>query len=154
RTLSQILENTIYTFAALLSVYLLGTALGATLHGWLTRRGESGSLASWLSITTCLSCLAGVIALGNIAVVEVAPHSLQAAVCQDLVMASFVFLLPTMAMGALFTELAQSSRDRDGNLGWALAANTGGAALAPVIFGPILFPFLGAKLCLVLIAAG
>src|SRR5262249_36817842 len=32
RVLAQVLENTVYTFASALSVYLLGTALGAALY--------------------------------------------------------------------------------------------------------------------------
>ncbi len=40
RALSQIAENTVYTFALLLAVYLIGTALGAALHArWLARKG-------------------------------------------------------------------------------------------------------------------
>src|SRR5213078_989231 len=32
RVLSQVLENTVYTFAAVLSVFLLGTSMGAALY--------------------------------------------------------------------------------------------------------------------------
>jgi spermidine synthase len=61
-------------------------------------------------------------------------------------------LPPTIAMGALFSQLAQTARDRDGSLGMALAVNTFGGALAPVVFGPVLFPLVGAKAGFVLIA--
>ena len=38
RVLSQVAENTVYTFAMLLAVYLVGTALGAAAYGrWLAR---------------------------------------------------------------------------------------------------------------------
>jgi len=37
RVVSQILENTIYTFAVLLAAYLLGTAFGAALRNRLSR---------------------------------------------------------------------------------------------------------------------
>ena len=47
---------------------------------------------------------------------------------------------------------AQQSRDASGSLGPALAANTAGAALAPILFGPVLLPLLGAKNAFILIA--
>ena len=42
RVLSQVAENTVYTFAILLAVYLVGTALGAAAYGrWLSNAGGS-----------------------------------------------------------------------------------------------------------------
>jgi len=70
----------------------------------------------------------------------------------ELGIAMAAFLPPTIAMGALFSQLAQTARDRDGTLGTALAVNTLGGALAPVVFGPVLFPLVGAKAGFVLIA--
>ena len=160
RTLSQIMENTVYTFAALLSVYLLGTALGAALHGRFARRGEKGRLDVGLAVAVSLCCVGGTVALGHADDVLnalrglLASNSMAAVVATELGIAAVVFLLPTVAMGALFTHLAQASRDHDGTLGPALAANTAGAALAPMLFGPLLLPLLGAKLALIFIAIG
>jgi spermidine synthase len=66
--------------------------------------------------------------------------------------AALVFLPPTVAMGALFTQLAQTASDRAGGVGRALAANTFGAALAPIVFGPVLLPLIGAKSAFAFIA--
>src|SRR2546423_1132995 len=41
RVLSQVLENTVYTFAAVLSVFLFGTAIGAALYQRLLRERSS-----------------------------------------------------------------------------------------------------------------
>src|SRR5260221_5905486 len=47
RVMSQVLENTVYTFAAVLSVFLLGTVLGATRYQrWGSRRGSSANYRS------------------------------------------------------------------------------------------------------------
>ncbi|HEY0686372.1 MAG TPA: fused MFS/spermidine synthase [Steroidobacter sp.] len=46
RALSQIAENTVYTFALLLAVYLIGTALGAAIHArWLTNYGAQPEIS-------------------------------------------------------------------------------------------------------------
>src|SRR5262249_38631226 len=46
RVLSQVLENTIYTFASVLAVFLLGTCIGAALYQRLLRDREARPLLS------------------------------------------------------------------------------------------------------------
>lgn len=155
RTVSQILENTIYTFAALLAVYLFGTAVGAALYGRLSRHQQANT--GWMAAAASLASVMGVIALGfaNLITADLLqslPRSVAGAVLAELAIAAAVFLLPTIAMGALFAHLAQQARDRSGSLGPALAVNTAGAALAPILFGPLLLPLLGAKNAFILIA--
>lgn len=155
RTVSQILENTIYTFAALLAVYLLSTALGAGLQGRFGRRLQTG----WIAAATSLASVCGILALGfanRIApdLLEALPRSVGGAVIAEMGVAAAIFLLPTIAMGMLFAQLAQDYRDRNGSLGPALAANMAGAALAPILFGPVALPLLGAKHAFILIALG
>jgi spermidine synthase len=155
RTVGQILENTVYTFAALLSVYLLGTAIGAALYGRFVRGARPNT--GWLAAAASFACVCGTIALGYSNAIaadllEALPRSVSGAVSAELALAATVFLLPTITMGMLFTHLAEQSRDSGGSLGPALAANTAGAALAPILFGPVLLPLLGAKNGFVLIA--
>ena len=57
RVLSQVAENTVYTFAILLAVYLVGTALGAAAYG---RWGRGG-----VSQTACCNAL-GVLHVGTL----------------------------------------------------------------------------------------
>ena len=158
RTLNQVLENTVYTFAALLTVYLLGTGLGAALYGRWSHGAERKNATTWLASGTSLACLSGMIVLGNLGAIEKHVHgsgdSLWAATLAELSVAAGVFLAPTFFMGALFAHLAQHFRDRDGEFGLPLAFNTAGAALAPILFGPILFPLLGGKALVALIAIG
>ena len=65
-----------------------------------------------------------------------------------------VFFLPTVCMGATFSHLAQGARRPGGGLGRALGVNTLGSALAPVLFGVVCLPALGAKATLIILASG
>jgi spermidine synthase len=69
-------------------------------------------------------------------------------------MATVAFLLPTAAMGALFSHLCTRARLAGVPFGRALGVNTLGAALAPVLFGVLLLPAVGAKAALLLVSAG
>ena len=160
RVLSQILENTIYTFAILLACYLAGTALGAALYArWRALRGPGGAGAiGWLVSLTALACLAGAGLLGASGLIlsglkAVLPATVAGRLSAEVGIAALAFLPPTLAMGALFTALAQRASDRLGGVGPGLAANTLGAALAPMLFGPVLLPLMGAKYAFALFAA-
>lgn len=158
RVISQILENTLYTFALLLAAYLFGTACGATLRNRLARSSSNGgALTTVLVITTSLACIGGAIVLASSEAIlstlqGLLPKTMAGRLGAEFGIAAAAFLPPTIAMGALFTQLAQLVRDRDGNLSTALAVNTLGAALAPVLFGPLLIPLVGTKTGFVLIA--
>jgi spermidine synthase len=157
RVVSQILENTIYTFAVLLAAYLLGTAFGAALRNRLSRSFDGDTLTTALVLATSLACAGGAATLASsetlLTVLQgLAPRTMAGRLGSELGVAMAAFLPPTIAMGALFSQLAQTTRDRDGSLGPALAVNTLGGALAPVVFGPVLFPLVGAKAGFVLIA--
>lgn len=161
RVLSQILENTIYTFAILLACYLAGTALGAALYArWEAYRGPGGEgTIGWLVTLTALACLAGAALLGAsgqlLSTLKAAlPVTVAGRLAAEVAIASLAFLPPTLAMGALFTALAQRASDRLGGVGPGLAANTLGAALAPMLFGPVLLPLMGAKYAFGVLAAG
>ena len=156
RVLSQVLENTVYTFANLLSVSLFGTALGAALYQRFARRRNYvdtlSTLLQWLSA----ACLAGVALLRWSGPVSAAlalwlGNGASPSVGGEIVIALAVFLLPTVLMGALFTHLAQGARDRFG-FGRALAVNTFGGALAPLLFGIVILPAVGSKTLLLLLS--
>src|SRR5262245_36005042 len=124
RVVSQILENTIYTFALLLAAYLLGTAVGAGLHSRVAKRLAGDTLISALVIATSLACIVGTTALACSGMIlaglkGLVPPTMSGRLAAELGIAAVIFLPPTIAMGALFTELAQRARDRDGNLGTA-----------------------------------
>jgi spermidine synthase len=158
RVLTQVAENTVYTFALALAVYLLGTSCGAWLYG----RGPvdgNGALRRdrLLQLVGTTSLLA--VALLSVAepirtfVLNVLGSNMTAALLAEVALALVAFLLPTMAMGALFSHVSAQLRHKHVTFGRALGWNTCGAALAPPFFGVLLMPTLGSTASLLLIVA-
>ncbi|MEM8714107.1 MAG: spermidine synthase, partial [Planctomycetota bacterium] len=157
RMLSQILENTVYTFAVVLSVYLLGTAAGAALfQRWLRDRPLDSVLGGLLA-SLSIACFVGT---GTMDFGRGLHDRLGyeqgfiAAVFTEGLLATLVFLVPSVLMGVTFGALTQHLRRPDGGLGRALAVNTLGSALAPSLAGWLLVPVLGLRWAMVAIAAG
>jgi len=156
RVLSQVAEDTVYTFALLLAVYLVGSALGAAAWArWPRGRVTRDALLCALAA----ACLLGTASLWaadalKLAVTSALPAGMAGAAAGEAALAIAAFLLPTLAMGALFSQLADEANAAGAGFGRALGFNTAGAALAPLVFGVLLAPALGPKLCLLLVAAG
>ncbi|MEO8425703.1 MAG: spermidine synthase, partial [Verrucomicrobiota bacterium] len=156
RVLAQVLENTIYSYAAALSIYLLGTAIGAALYQRLGRRFEVHSLLNYLFIGTSTTCLIGIWLLFKsqsfyYAIRTALGDGRLSVLGAELAVATAVFGLPTILMGCAFSHLVQSARRREGGVGKAVAFNTLGSALAPLLFGLAMFRIIGTKWTLVLI---
>jgi len=164
RVLSQVAEDTVYTFALLLAVYLLGTAIGAAAYRRysLARGAPPGGrdeLGDRLLGALAAACLAGT------AVLWAAERSMAlarrlfgggatAAILAEAIPALLAFGAPTIVMGALFSHLARRANAAGVSFGRALGANTLGAAAAPLVFGVVLLPAIGPKLALVLVGVG
>ena len=159
RVLSQIAENTVYTFAILLAVYLIGTTCGAAAYGrWLSTR-EPRRLTDTLLHTLAAACLLGVLSLaagGAIKawVLTTLGRSMITALTAEAALALAAFALPTLVMGALFSHIASTARAAGISFGLVLGCNTLGAAAAPLVFGVLLVPALGPQLALLVVAAG
>jgi len=150
RVLSQVAENTVYTFAILLAVYLVGTAIGAA--AW--RRRSTDALLRGLAI----SCLLGTLSLAiaeplKIELLHAMGASMSSALFAEAVLAVLAFLLPTIVMGALFSHLCTQAAVSGVSFGRAIGVNTAGAAAAPFLCGVLLVPHVGAKIAMLLIAA-
>ena len=159
RVLSQVLENTIYSFTLVLAVYLTGTALGAASYQRFGRTFRFRPLLSFLLCGISLGCLAGQFLLWNAPLLyarirHLFGETFSGVLGTELAIATLVFLLPTFFMGATFSHLVQAARHEAGGVGRAFALNTLGSALAPLIFGVLLLPALGSKWALVAAAAG
>jgi spermidine synthase len=156
RVLGQLAENTVYTFALLLAVYLVGTALGAAawqhwgrdravaphrLLGALAAAGLTGAFGLWGAdrLQAALSSSWG--------------GGLTSALAIEATLALAAFAAPTLAMGAVFSALAERAQAQGMGLGRALALNTLGAALAPPLFGVLWVPAVGTKAALLLLLA-
>jgi spermidine synthase len=163
RVLSQVFENTVYTFALVLAVYLVGTALGAA--AWARVLGHR--LAGPARRGTLLALLAAACGLGLASLWVAVPvrdvlagwvgswwsDRMAAALCAEAVVALLAFGPPTLLMGALFSQLAEEARAAGIGFGRALAWNTLGAAMAPLVLGVLALPQLGAQATLLALAA-
>jgi len=160
RVLSQVAEDTVYTFAMLLAVYLVGTALGAAAYQrWRHTVSDAQVLGDRLMAALAAACLCGTASLwaseGLQAWLRSAwGGSMAAAVAAEGVIAVVAFALPTLAMGALFSHLSALANAAGVGFGRSLGVNTLGAAAAAPLFGVALTPLLGPKLVLLLIATG
>ena len=150
RLAAQTLQNTLYTFAGLLAAYLTGTALGSGLWQRFGSHVPTRLARPRLLGLTALACLltAALVPQGK----AIAAALAAAGVAGELGLALTLFLLPSMAMGALFGHLLQEVRDQRGSIGWAIGVNSIGAAVAPLLAAECLIPALGAWRALVLAA--
>lgn len=148
RLLSQVLEDTVFTYAAILSVYLIGTAFGAALQNRLAADpvqaaprllvflAATVALAGWtFPITGALNgLLRGLMSDGTLA-----------SILAEFGVAASVMILPSVVMGLLFSTLATAARVSPMGLARGVAWNLTGAALAPIVFGLGLLPALGSR---------
>ncbi len=159
RVISQVAEDTVYTFAMLLAVYLVGTALGAAaFERWLRHHTNQVRLTDRLLQALATACLVGTASLWGaeqVRQVMLATWgiSMTVAVDAEAVLAMLAFALPTVVMGALFSQLSMRASQTGMSFGRALGINTLGAAAAPPLFGVLLTPWLGPKIALLLIPA-
>ena len=159
RVLSQVFENTVYSFANILSVYLLGSAIGAAL---VQRWGSGADFNRFLShLLTALSasCLLSMLLLSRSEHLYALIRGLLGggfggSMAAEAGTAWAVVSLPTVIMGATFAHLAQAARRHDGGVGQALCLNTLGASLAPILLGSMVLPVLGSKSALLLVSLG
>ncbi|MEO0650851.1 MAG: fused MFS/spermidine synthase [Planctomycetota bacterium] len=158
RVMSQVLEDTVFTFAAALVAYLIGSAAGAALYQSKAGKRSFVPLFEGLVLGLAGTTALGLLVLGNAGAAYEALRSRlgtgpSGSMAAELALAGAVFLLPAGLMGATFAHLMQAARGRDGGVGRILALNTLGSSLAPLVFGVTLLPLIGTKLSIVLIAA-
>lgn len=160
RVISQVTENTVYTYAMLLAVFLMGTALGAVI---IKRMGVTLEVTAE-RIDQAIGALIVSIILGGISLWW-ADHSYAlparwfgsgaaTALAGEWIAGMAAMLLPSMAMGALFTLLCRQAQQMGMPLGIAFGINNLGSALAPVFVGLLLLPYAGARSVLFILIAG
>lgn len=164
RVLSQVTENTVYSHALLLAMYLLGTAAGAALHQRHLQRHpqravHAAALRDHLLLALALAVLLSGLALASAETLCALPArwfgpGIASALAGEALAAAAAMWAPTLVMGALFTHLCLETQSEGWPLGRALALNTAGAALAPALVGVWLLPAVGPRAGLVLLVAG
>lgn len=157
RVLSQVAEDTVYTFAILLAIYLIGSAIGASIYQrWFSRVHSQRNFGDRLFSLVAGACLIGTATLWfaesvHLYVANLLGTNMISALLAEASIALLAFGLPTIAMGMLFSYLSESVLAANINFGDALAANTIGAALAPLLFGVLITPTFGPKYSLLFI---
>jgi len=131
----------------------------AAWQRWLARSDDGAAMRDRLLCALAAACLLGTISLWGAEQIKAwalntLPAGMSAAIAAEAVLALAAFGLPTLVMGALFSQLSTQARDAGIGFGRSLGANTLGAAIAPLLFGVVLVPQLGPKLSLLLVAAG
>jgi spermidine synthase len=159
RVLAQVLENTIYTFAETLAIYLLGASLGAAIYQRRLQREQRIAILKWLLWGLALATALGIVALSQSQSLydfcrDRLGDSAAAVFFAEIIVAATVFALPTVFMGATFSHLAQNLRRAKDGVGIGAALNTFGGALAVVLFVVVLVPAMGTKWTLASIAIG
>jgi spermidine synthase len=154
RALSQVAENTVYTFAILLAIYLVGTSIGALAYTrW--RGADAARLRDALLATLAFACLVGVGVLAGAAPFKAwaAPHTFAAALGVEILLALGAFLPATVCMGALFSHLATQATRAGTPFARCLGVNTLGAAAAPLVAAALMISGAGMKTVLLGLAA-
>ncbi len=159
RSMGQVLENTVYSFASGLSLYLAGTAIGAGVYQRFLRCEAYRPRFVQLVTVTAISVAATLMILPQAKPIyaqlraSLGPGQ-AGGVLAEMGLAAVVFLIPAACMGALFSHLVQAARTEEGGIGRAMACNLAGGALAPIVFGLVLLPEFGAKVGLLLVTFG
>jgi spermidine synthase len=152
RVLSQVTENTVYSYAMILAVFLSATAVGAFWH-----HRPSMDLAAELFRTGIAVALGGVglwwADLLSAWPVNFLGPGAWAALGGEALAAAGALGLPALAMGRLFSAAWSLSQSLGGSAGKALAVNTFAASLAPWIVGVLAIPHVGSARTLALIGA-
>lgn len=158
RVLSEVAEDTVYTFALLLALYLVGTALGAFVSSRV-RSDEVSRVRNLLLWVLGLACLLSTGLLYGSEdvkdwVLKWSGGGFGGALAAEGTLALMAFALPTLVMGALFSRLCDEAQSAGITFGRALGFNTLGAAIAPVVFALLVVPALGLKLALLVVCGG
>ena len=151
RNLSQVFQNTVYSYAFSLSVYLFGTAAGAGIYHRYANDYSYRKTLTVLLYGLCLSCCAGLLVLSVARTMHLSISAQIGRIPAEIITAAIVLLPSTMFMGATCSHLLQAARRERKGLGIALSINTLGGALAPVVFGVALMPLIGSQWSLTLV---
>lgn len=152
RLFGLLFGSSVYSFAAVLAVYLLGLAAGSALVAARTRRpGLVGVFAS-LELGIALAAL-GTLRLfpwlpeGFLALARAAAGRWGALYAGQAGLVAAVLLVPCLLLGAVFPVAARLLQSRDGGhaTGLAYAVNTAGSLTGTLLAGFVLIPALGVQ---------
>jgi spermidine synthase len=153
RILGILTSNSAYGFALLLTVLLLGLALGSLIQTWWSRRAGD----SWRRLALCQLLLAAV-TLGSLAFFRTTPEwlarwsdgtSAGKIFLGEFALTATALLLPAICMGMSLPLLVAGITSDPGRFGHCLgrlyAVNTLGGVIGPFAAGFLLIPMLGIR---------
>ena len=157
RGLSQILENTAYTYASVLAVFLAGIAGGAALYHRFLRHHSPQTVLNGLLCILATACLLMAWTLPVAPAVygtarEFLGDRVMAVLLAEVATAAVVLGFPAVAMGATFSLLLQAGRRADGGIGRMTAWNTVGCCAATIAVTLWILPGLGLRNSLAAVA--
>ncbi len=157
RVMAQVLENTVYSYASVLSIYLLFTAIGASIYQRWLKEKDPAIILNVVCALLSLMVLWGMCILQHSDAIYRSTISriggdICGAILGELILALLVFGPATFLMGIVFSHLAQQLRSVGGGLGQAIGINTFGGMLSCFVFGLLLLPVIEAHWSFVVIA--
>lgn len=160
RVLSQVTENTVYSYAVLLATYFVGTGIGAALYQRKCQSVQQDDallarlmVAVALAVAVSGASLWWADAVSQCTLRLLGPGAMSALAGEGAV-AFLAMFAPTMLMGAIFSHASCMAQRQGCNYAQALAYNTAGSALAPLVFGWWLLPWMGATFVLGMLVLG
>jgi spermidine synthase len=154
RLLSLMLGATVYTFAIILAVFLVGLGLGSAAGSQLSKSTINAKTA----LGICQLLLAAAVAWSAYALTEAVPNwpvnpllarSAWFTFQLDLMRCAFVILPPALLWGASFplalAAVVSKGRDSGKLVGEVYAANTVGGILGSLGFAVIFIPWIGSQ---------
>ncbi len=158
RGLAARFTSSVYSFALILSAFLVAIGVGSLLVAWLDRRG-------WISLRGCGWLLAGsgLAGIASMRGLELVTGTTKSHVGTSFAQAQWVeglsalgvMVLPCLLLGATFPAVARAvhrERARLGrDLGRVYLVNTAGSVVAALIAGFVLLPALGLTLSMLLV---
>jgi len=160
RVLSLVTENTVYSYALMLIVYLAFHAAGAALFKRVYQSKYRFHVSDELAMSFLIaSILTGFLGLAGAESLYLLPskilnESMLVALSGEALAAMAALAIPSAAMGYLFAHQSIRFETHPGWVGLSLSLNIFGAALAPLIMGLFVFPVWGAAVSLSLILLG
>ncbi len=152
RLFSLVIGSSVYSFSAVLGVYLFGLALGSALVAGFLRRGVSLASFGLLQLALAVSTSLGTHAFSRLpdAMYELGLRSgadWRAVFVGEIGMIATLLLVPCALLGAAFPMAMRLLQQRDGGhaAGFAYAVNTAGTILGSLAAGFLLVPRWGVQ---------
>ena len=162
RMLSLVVGSSTYAFTLVLTIFLLGLALGSLIYGFLYKPGRWQVsvrsltlvlllLAGWVSLTLALIPR---LPLAMLWMIQLPGASFLRLLSFETVMAMFLLLVPTILLGAALpmsiSIISRATGQLGRDVGGAYLVNTVGAIAGSLLTGFLLVPALGVRGALML----